>query len=269
MSHNNIGSVQSRTGHPAEALESYRRALAIRQKLADDNPAVTDFPSRLADGLLNIGYLRLTSGRLTEAAGDFAREAAIREKLAGDNPSIPILRSDLANCLNNAAALLLRLGRASEARVRSERAVSLLETLSREDPETTRYRWMLAEGYLRFGHAREAAGDHAGAGNAWRRADALLQAIPNLDGENTFFHGCCHAKLAGLASHDGAGISADEASSHAETAMALLTKAVGMGYRDADAFRNESALDPLRGRPDFQILMMDLAFPAESFVVGR
>ena len=277
-SHQGIGHLQSQTGQPAEALESYRQALAIQQKLADDNPAVTEFRSRLAHShndigilqsetgqpaealesipsrpgdpaeagrrqprrhripgriwrivLRNIGYLRLNSGKLTEAAGDFAREAAIREKLAGDNPSIPGYRSRLANCLNNMAALLLRLGRPSEARVRSERAVALLETLSREDPETPKYRWLLAEGYLRFGQAREATGDHAGAGNDWKRAAALLQAIPNLDGEYTFFHGCCHAKLAGLASHDDAGISADEASSHAETAMALLEKSVAPG----------------------------------------
>jgi hypothetical protein len=48
-------------------------------------------------------------------------------------------------------------------------------------------------------------------------------------------------------------------------AMSLLYKAVGMGYRDANAFRTESALDPLRDREDFQLLMMDLAMPADPF----
>ena len=36
--------------------------------------------------------------------------------------------------------------------------------------------------------------------------------------------------------------------------MALLHKAVGMGYRNAAAFRTEDALDPLRDRPDFRLL---------------
>ena len=45
--------------------------------------------------------------------------------------------------------------------------------------------------------------------------------------------------------------------------MALLKKAVGMGFLDVDTFRTESALDPLRLRPDFQLLMLDLAFPAD------
>jgi hypothetical protein len=46
--------------------------------------------------------------------------------------------------------------------------------------------------------------------------------------------------------------------------MALLTTAVGSGHRDADWFRIETALDSLRNRPDFRLMMMDLAFPAQA-----
>jgi len=35
--------------------------------------------------------------------------------------------------------------------------------------------------------------------------------------------------------------------------------------RIGDAVRTEPALDPLRDRPDFRLLMMDLATPAEPF----
>jgi hypothetical protein len=38
-----------------------------------------------------------------------------------------------------------------------------------------------------------------------------------------------------------------------------------VGYRNPDAYRTEDALDPLRCRPDFQFLIMDLAMPAEPF----
>ena len=34
-------------------------------------------------------------------------------------------------------------------------------------------------------------------------------------------------------------------------------------YRTTDAYRSEDALDPLRNPPDFKILMIDLAFPAD------
>jgi hypothetical protein len=42
-----------------------------------------------------------------------------------------------------------------------------------------------------------------------------------------------------------------------------------MGYCNAGAFRTEDALDPLRDREDFRLLLMDLAFPAEPFAAAR
>jgi hypothetical protein len=51
--------------------------------------------------------------------------------------------------------------------------------------------------------------------------------------------------------------------------MAALRRAVEMGYGNPDGYRTESALDPLRHRPDFRALMMDLEFPAEPFARGE
>ena len=43
---------------------------------------------------------------------------------------------------------------------------------------------------------------------------------------------------------------------------------ISMGFRAAGAFRTEDALDPLRGRDDFRLLMMDLAMPADPFAAA-
>ena len=86
-------------------------------------------------------------------------------------------------------------------------------------------------------------------------------ASKSLTGEQTFFLACCHAGLAGLAGRPGSGVSAAEGADQAEKAMAVLRRAVAMGYRNPDTYRTESALDPLRNRPDFRALMMDLVFP--------
>jgi len=47
--------------------------------------------------------------------------------------------------------------------------------------------------------------------------------------------------------------------------MTLLHKAVAQDYRNAVAMAKEVALDPLRDRADFRLLMMDLAFPGRPF----
>src|SRR5262249_60801917 len=47
-----------------------------------------------------------------------------------------------------------------------------------------------------------------------------------------------------------------------DRAMDTLRRAVAAGYNSFDWMRRDPDLDPLRSRPDFQLLMMDLAMPA-------
>jgi hypothetical protein len=51
--------------------------------------------------------------------------------------------------------------------------------------------------------------------------------------------------------------------------MALLKMALDIGDRSSNRYRDESALDGLGGRPDFRILLLDLAFPSDPFARGR
>jgi hypothetical protein len=45
----------------------------------------------------------------------------------------------------------------------------------------------------------------------------------------------------------------------------MVNRAAAAGYRNPAAYRTESALDPLRDRDDFRLLMLDLAMPADPF----
>jgi hypothetical protein len=74
-----------------------------------------------------------------------------------------------------------------------------------------------------------------------------------------------HAALAGVADQPNSGVSAAQAASEVDTAITSLRRAIAMGYRSPNAFRTDDALDPLRNRPEFRLLAMDLAFPAEPF----
>ena len=87
MVHNNIGNLLYDMGHPAEALESYRRALAIFERLWREHPAVTQYQSVLARSHNNIGGLLSDTGHPAEAMKSHRRALAIRERLAHDNPT--------------------------------------------------------------------------------------------------------------------------------------------------------------------------------------
>jgi len=272
--HQSLSNLLQRTGKSAEAEAEYRAALAIEQKLADDNPAATDFRSRLAESHANLGWLLTQTGQPAAAEAEFRTALLLFRKLADDNPQDPRHRDAAANVDNNLSVALRRLGRSTEARVHCARAVAVREALVKEYPKSPDYRGGLAENYLNRGLTRRALGDPAGATADVRRALALFDALPwrsedEWEYQRRFTFACAHAALAGLAGQAGSGVSAGEAVSQAETAMALLHKAVAMGYRNADTFRTESALDHLRGRPDFRRLLMDLAMPADPFAAPR
>ncbi len=265
VSHNGIGILQSETGKTGDGLESFLRGQAIYQKLADDNPAVTPFRNSLADSEANVGLLLVMNGRPAEAVAEFSREEAIRRRVVRENPSVPHYQYALATCQTNKATALLCLGRPAEAQALCERAAGLCGALVRDHPDIRTFRTGLWESFLRSAVARRDQGDAAGAAADSRRADALLEGAGVLDSNYTFSHACCHASLSWAAGRPGSGVSAGEADAEAAKALALLWRAVAMGYRLFASYRTETALDPLRDRPEFRLLMMDVAMPAEPF----
>jgi serine/threonine-protein kinase len=264
-SHYSIGGLQSAIGELSAAQSNTGAALAIRQKLADENPNVSPIQSELADSLLALGWLLIRVGKPTESIDYFSREEAIWKTLSDANPTVAKYQKSLANCQTNLATSLIRLGRLGEARKRCERAVAICEALMSANPNLPKYRATLAEGLLRFGQVREAERDLVGALADWRRAVELFGSVRSLNSEFVFLFAACHALLSSMSIQLGSGISAGESDSQADRAMDLLRRAVAVGYRDPVMFRSETALDPLRSRDDFRLLLMDMAFPAEPF----
>jgi hypothetical protein len=85
------------------------------------------------------------------------------------------------------------------------------------------------------------------------------------DGYNLYNLACFRSLLSGLASRPGSGLTTAEASTLGEQAVETLRRAVAAGLQDVAYMRRDTDLDPLRSRPDFQRLLMDLAFPVEPF----
>jgi tetratricopeptide (TPR) repeat protein len=230
-------------GKTSASEAEYRRALDIQEKLAADNPAVTENRNFLAIVHNNLGILLSNMGRSAEAAGEHRAAVAIDEKLVADNPNVPDYRNGLATSHTELSGALRRLGRPAEARDTCDRAIAIREALVQEVPKATKYLSPLAHSYRRRGAGR---------------AMALWEGLPSRSGPEWFDTACAHAALAGLAGRAGSGVSAAEAVTEADAAMALLRKAIEMGYRSPGVFRTEAALDPLRERRDFQKLLAGL-----------
>jgi hypothetical protein len=65
--YNNLGGVYTLTGRNADARQAHLRALAIREKLAAEHPAVVDNQIYLAGSYVNVGELDVRDGQAQAA----------------------------------------------------------------------------------------------------------------------------------------------------------------------------------------------------------
>ena len=130
------------------------------------------------------------------------------------------------------------------------------------DPE---YVSKLVAALWRRGITRRDRGEPQGAADDIRRSVALCESLPPRDMRYHLDKSRALAALASLAGRPGTGVAVSEGKKSADRAMHWLKLAVSRGYHDFGELRYESALEPLRCRDDFRLLMNELAFPAEPF----
>ena len=146
-----LGWLLHQTGKTSEAEAEYRKALAIQQKLADDNPAVTDFRSSLAISHNILGNLLAVTGRSSEAEAEYRKALAIQQKLADDNPAVTEFRNRLAISHNNLGNLLSDTGKPSEAEAEYRKALAIHQKLADDNPAVTEFRGFLAASHANLG----------------------------------------------------------------------------------------------------------------------
>ena len=96
MSHNNIGNVLTATGKNEAAVESYRQAIAIRERLVKENPTAEEIASELAESVHNLGNVQRVSGQYDAAAASFERAIAVWQQLSKENHLSAADRAQLA-----------------------------------------------------------------------------------------------------------------------------------------------------------------------------
>jgi eukaryotic-like serine/threonine-protein kinase len=264
-SHRSLGQLLFLAGKLSEAEVEYRTALAINQKLAGDDLNKTYFRFLLASSHGSLGYVLLVAGKRSEAEAECRRALAINQKLADENPDDNAFRDGLAGSLICLGAVVRSAGRPAEAKRGYEQAIALLEQQVQQNPTDAEHRYFLASSIRRRALTLADLGDPVGAAADARRALVLCDGPGSSSAEEVVELACCHAALAGLAGRARSGVSAAEGEEEARASIELLRRAIAIGYRNGNELRIESALDPLRSRDDFRLLMMDLTMPADPF----
>jgi serine/threonine-protein kinase len=266
-SYHDIGGIQRAGGHIAEALASYQTARAIRQKLADADPAAPQLQSDLAQSHNDLGFLQHETNHPAEALDSLERARAIFQWLADANPAVTQFQGELAQTHQVIGSVQDQTGHPAEALASFERAQAILQKLVAANPRHALFQSRLATNHSYVGQARQRAGRPAEAAAEFRRAVAIMERLCDLqpDGYHLYNLACFRSLLLGIAAQPGSGLTSDDVRSLGGQAVDALRRAVAAGLQDLAFMRRDSDLDPLRSRPDFQLLMMDLAFPEEPF----
>jgi tetratricopeptide (TPR) repeat protein len=249
---NGCGDTAQDLGRPDEAMSYFRAALATWKKVVADNPNPAGYLMDVAGTHNRIGWLAFSEGQMNEALTQYEAAKELLQKV--ENPRF---RDELSNVLTNIAEIQRRQGHLGDARASCDIAISIRQGIIKQAPEVLSYRKRMGECLLRSGQVRLAAGDVQNAATDWRHAIASYESLPPRGGEYAMFEAGCHALLSSVALKPGSGVSARESGSEAEKAMAILNRLVAQGYHDP-AIKNESCLDPLRGRDDFNKLLENL-----------
>jgi len=266
-SFHDIGYIHRASGRAALALESYAKARSIREKLAKNSPAATHFASNLAQSHDHIGFLLQETGHPAEALESLERARAILQSLARANPAVTLFQGELAQCYQVIGSIQEQMGHRAPALSSYERARSILQKLVEANPAVTLFQTRLAMSHAFVGQVRQRELRRAGAAAEFRRAIAIVRHITDLqpDSYNLYNLACYLSLLSGVAAQQGSGPTAGESRDLGAEAVEALRRAVAAGLRDFAFMRRDTDLDPLRVRVDFQMLMMDLAFPDEPF----
>jgi hypothetical protein len=116
-----------------------------------------------------------------------------------------------------------------------------------------------------LGKLRQKCGRPAEAAGDLRQALAILERTSRSAPADDYNLASLHALLGVVAAEPGSGMSPAQGRAEAEQAMQSLQRAVVAGFRSLGTLRTDTDLDSLRSRPDFQLLIMDLAMPENPF----
>jgi tetratricopeptide (TPR) repeat protein len=248
----------------SEAIRAMEAERAIFERLARDNPAVTRFQASLAFSHNGIGFGLSEMGKPAEALKWLEAALAIFEKLARDHPTVLRFQLGLAATHDSFGSALRKMGKPAEALRSYEAARGVWETLARDNPTHTEYLWDVALNHAIVGKVLTSMGKPDEAIASFRLARTASQRLPS-DWMYLYNQARFSSLAAGEAGKHGSGMTPAEGRAEANRAMDTLRRAVAAGFRNVVVMQNDTNLDPLRGRDDFRLLMMDLAFPFDPF----
>ena len=213
-----------------------------------------------------IASLHEQAGRPTDARASYERGQVIGEKAAQSLGANLEILEEMSYLYQSWGSMAVGTGDIPEATRKFERMGTIVARLIEAHPGAAKYRSQHADWTRRIGIMLQASGRPADAIAHFRQSLAELERLEKPTLGDLYNIACCRSLISGAASVPGSGLTAAEGQAEAERAVAGVHRVLDAGYTNVSWIRNgDPDLKPIRSLPDFQQLMMDLAFPAQPF----
>ncbi len=252
-------------GRDGEALEALGRARAAREVLIKANPAVTRNYEQLIRAHRQIADIHRRAGRMPEVLSALQSARQVASSLASTHPEDRHRPVDFAWACTDIGDLLGLMGKPAEAMASFDEALLIHRKLVAANPSTPSYRSDLARTLRLCGIAMQKCHRLAEAESVFRESITILRQQTKLSSGDYYDIACFHSLLSGIAALAGSGLTAAAREAEADNAMESLRRAIAAGWRNPAHMRTDPDLDPIRSRPDFQMLALDLAMPDNPF----
>ena len=126
VSQDKIGNVLLGQGNLSDALESYRQAMAVSERLALSDPSNTGWQRDLSVSFNKIGDVLSGQGNLGDALEYYRQSMAVRKRLALSDPSNAAWQRDLVVSHFNLASIARDAGEPNEEQAQWNRCYAVL-----------------------------------------------------------------------------------------------------------------------------------------------
>jgi serine/threonine protein kinase/tetratricopeptide (TPR) repeat protein len=172
-------------GDLAGAMQSHRKAVALREALVAADPANLDYRRDLLDSYWFIATLLGAQGDLSQELEMLRQQLPLRERLAVADPTNFVDGYNLAGTHAYIGKLLMDIGDARGALQNQQKALALREALAATDPVSARSKRALTISYEYLGLVIDQTGDTKGALELQRRGLEMRQSLVAADSLNT------------------------------------------------------------------------------------
>ncbi|WP_090159183.1 tetratricopeptide repeat protein [Loktanella sp. DSM 29012] len=181
---NELGDVLVAQGDLPSALQSYRRGLEIRERLADADPGNAGWHRDLSVSLNKVGDVLVAQGDLPSALQSYRRGLEIRERLADADPGNAGWQRDLSVSLNKVGDVLVAQGDLPSALQSYRRGLEIRERLADADPGNAGWQRDVSVSLERVGDVLVAQGNLPSALQSYRRGLEIAERLADADPGN-------------------------------------------------------------------------------------